>query len=127
MVYKYQEETIEYLKELSGNLEKLTDDKMTLKIGYARGEFLNSLGTRYYLHSGDLYLRINYGRSFAIINDKAETFDNAFDELYIRFDEDIFLKLNDWIDKIYKNKREREAFHARLNEELKSLNKVVIQ
>lgn len=126
MVYKYQIETIEYLRNVVGKLENLTEDKMSLKIGYARGEFLNSSGTSYYLHSGDLYLQINYDDCFKIVDDfRTEYFNNVREDSakYIRFDSDIFLKLNEWIDKIYSDKKEREEFYERLNQELKALNK----
>ena len=123
MVYKYQLETIKYLKELSEKLERITEAKMTLKIGYIRGEFLNPWGTGYYNDDGNLYLHINYDDCFSAITEIERVYFSEPDpDMYIKFDSDIFLKLNEWIDKIYSNKREREAFHDKLNKELKALN-----
>lgn len=122
MVYKYQLETVEYLKELSEKLEKITEAKMTLKIGYVRGEFLAPWGT-YYNGNGDLYLHINCKDYFSTITEiKREYFSEPDSDMYIKFDSNIFLKLNEWIEKIYSDKRKRENFYDKLNRELKALN-----
>lgn len=122
-MYKYQEETFEYLKELCERLEKLTEDKISLKIGFGRGEFINSQGTGYYTDSGDLMLSINYDDYFSIITDiDRKWFSYPSDDMYFKLDNNLFLKLNEWIGKIYKNKKDREEFYEKLNKELLAIN-----
>lgn len=124
-MYKYQEETLEYLTETRTRLEKLTDSKMTLKIGLVRDEYLNSSGTRYFEETRDLYFCLNHGETFMSVGDFGTDYGVSRDAV-VRLDSRIFLKLNKFIDKIYKNKKEREEFHDRLNFELKSLNKSLV-
>ena len=122
-MYKYQEETLEYLEETKQRLEKLTDSKMNLKIGIIRGEYLNKTGTKYIEETRDLYFCINdingTFQTVGIIGNSYEINDDDF----VKLDNNIFIKLNEFIDKIYKNKKEREEFHEKLNRELEALNK----
>lgn len=127
MVYKYQKETLEHLEETRLKLEKLTDARMKLKIGTIRDEFINMSGTRYYEETRDLYFCINpdescISKTFLSIGDRDKDY-GVSDEAFIRLDSNLFLKLNDFIDEIYNNKREREEFHMKLNKELEALNK----
>ena len=81
--------------------------------------------------SGKLYLLINYPTSFKVFrkSDLLEELneDITFSDIdffsWIRFDDDIFLKINNVIDKILDDNKEREEFHEKLNQELKALNK----
>ena len=126
-MYKYQIETLEHLKETRERLEKLTDSKMTLKIGTVRDDYLNSRGTGYYTETRDLYLCLNYdNETFLTVGDVDKEYGVSKDT-FVRLDSNLFLKLNKFIDKIYKNKRKREHFHERLNFELQSLNKSLIE
>jgi len=127
-MYKYQKETLQYLDEVCERLEQLTDNRMSLKIGTIRDEFYSQYAGRYIEKSGDLLIRLNFDERFALEKDDEycsvfETFDIC--DGRIRLDKDIFLKLNEWIEKIYKEKHELEEFHERLNLELKALNKVL--
>lgn len=122
-MYKYQEETLVHLEESKEKLEKLTDSKMSLKIGIIRGEYLNTSGTRYCEETRDLYFCINDSNGvFQTVGDIGCSY-GINDDDFVRLDSDIFIKLNKFIDKIYKNKKEREEFHERLNRELEALNK----
>lgn len=122
-MYKYQEETLAYLEETKERLEKLTESKMSLKIGIIRGEYLNKTGTKYIEETRDLYFCINDNngvfQTVGIIGRSYEINDDDF----IKLDNNLFIKLNKFIDKIYKNKKEREEFYERLNRELGALNK----
>ena len=126
MVYKYQKETIEYLKETVERLETLTEKRMSLKIGYMRDEFWN--GSNWYELRGDLYLRINSDTKFSL-EEREDDYLEFFKEIgniddcsYVEFDENILLNINEFIEKIYEEKKEREEFHRRLNSKLKCLN-----
>lgn len=122
-MYKYQEETLAHLEESKERLEKLTNSKMSLKIGTIRGEYLNASGTRYYEETRELYFCINYNEgAFMTVGDLGCSFEINDDD-FVRLDSNIFIKLNEFIDKIYKNKKEREEFHEKLNKELEALNK----
>lgn len=127
MVYKYQQETLEHLEETRERLELLTEERMRLKIGIVRDDYLNCKGTGYYEETRDLYFCINHQDGYVDTTFKSVgEFDSSYgisDEAYVKFEEDLFFKLNEFIDKIYKNKKEREEFHERLNQELKALNK----
>ena len=120
-MYKYQEETLAYLEKSKEKLEKLTNSKMSLKIGTIRGEYLNASG--YYEETRDLYFCINDSNGvFQTVGDAGCSY-GVNDDDFLRLDKDIFLKLNKFIDKIYRNKKEREEFHEKLNRELEALNK----
>ena len=122
-MYKYQEETLAYLEESKKRLEKLTNSKMSLKIGIIRGEYLNASGTKYYEETRDLYFCINNSDGvFMTVGDMGSSFEINDDD-FVKLDSNIFIKLNEFIDKIYKNKKEREEFHEKLNRELEALNK----
>ena len=86
-MYKYQEESLIYLEESKEKLEKLTENKMSLKIGIIRGEFLNCSGTKYIEETRELYFCINdnngafqtvgnIGCSYEINNDDFIKLDN---------------------------------------------------
>lgn len=122
-MYKYQEETLAHLEESKERLEKLTNSKMSIKIGIIRGEYLNASGTKYYEETRDLYFCINNSDGvFMTVGDMGSSF-GINDDDFVKLDSNIFIKLNEFIDKIYKNKKEREEFHERLNRELEALNK----
>ena len=122
-MYKYQEETLAHLEESKERLEKLTNSKMSLRIGIIRGEYLNASGTRYYEEARDLYFCINDSNGvFKTVGDIRCSY-GIDDDDFVRLDSNIFIKLNEFIDKIYKDKKEREEFHERLNRELEALNK----
>lgn len=122
-MYKYQEETLAHLEESKERLEKLTNSKMSLRIGIIRGEYLNASGTRYYEEARDLYFCINDSNGvFKTVGDIGCSYGIDGDD-FVRLDSNIFIKLNEFIDKIYKDKKEREEFHERLNRELEALNK----
>lgn len=122
-MYKYQEETLAYLEESKERLEKLTNSKMSLKIGTIRGEYLNRSGTRYNEETRDLYFCINNNNgAFMTVGSMGYSYEINDDD-FVKLDSNIFIKLNEFIDKIYKNKKEREEFHEKLNRELEALNK----
>ena len=122
-MYKYQEETLAHLEKSKERLEKLTNSKMSLRIGIIRGEYLNASGTRYYEETRDLYFCINDSNGvFKTVGDIRCSY-GIDDDDFVRLDSNIFIKLNEFIDKIYKDKKEREEFHERLNRELEALNK----
>lgn len=122
-MHKYQEETLAQLEESKERLEKLTNDKMSIKIGIIRGEYLNTSGTGYYEETRDLYFCINDSHGvFKTVGDIGCSY-GIDDDDFIKLDSNIFIKLNKFIDKIYKNKKEREEFHEKLNRELEALNK----
>ena len=122
-MYKYQKETLEHLEESKEKLEKLTNSKMSLKIGIIRGEYVNTSGTGYYEETRNLYFCINDSHGvFKTIGDIGCSY-GINDDDFLRLDTNIFIKLNEFIDKICKNKKKRKEFHEKLNKELEALNK----
>ena len=109
MVYKNQMETIEHLKEIAEKLENVTDSRMRFKLGVWRGEYYFGNGN-YSEMTGELYLHLNDGNIFSVdgydmkngfpLTNEFDVFD---DDDYVKFNEDIFLNLNEWISEIYEN------------------------
>ena len=137
MVYKYQEKTIEEIEKAATTIENLTDDRFDIKIGSFRGYIDHGDGwiRRWKFHKGDLYVRVNFDDRFKIkeqddfgLNELGNVYINNGDwsnKAKITIDENIFLKFNEIIGKVYKDNREREAFYTKLNKELEILNKTL--
>lgn len=126
-MYKYQEETFEFLEELRIRLEKLTEDPMSLKIGHVKDEYLNLSGTGYYTENRNLYFCINNGDAYTTFKSVGDI-DSEYgisDDAHVVLLTNVFLILNEFIEKIYSNKREREQFYTRLNKELEAINKAL--
>lgn len=134
MVYKYQEKTIEEIEKVAENIENLTDDRLDIKIGTFTGNIDHGDGwvRRWKFHRGDLYVRINFNDRFKIkekddfgLNELGNVYINGEwnDKAKIDINENVFLKFNEIIDKVYKDNRERKAFYEKLNKELEALNK----
>lgn len=124
-MYKYQKETIELIKDTAERLEDITESRMSLKIGYIKDEFWN--GNTWIEKDGDLRLNINKDDRFSIVDYGCGIHEMTIidDDAYIRIDNDVFLKLNEFITKIYNEKRKTQAFHNELNKQLNALNKTI--
>ncbi len=134
MVYKYQEKTIEEIEKAAKNIEKITDDRFNIKIGTFRGYIDHGDGwiRRWKFHKGDLYVRINFSDRFKIkekddfgLDELGNVYinDEWNDKAKIDINENVFVKFNEVIDKVYKDNKERKAFYEKLNKELEALNK----
>lgn len=131
MVYKYVEKNLRHIENMVKQLNEITEERIKIKIGYIKGiSVLNARGTAYIYKSGDLYVRLNRNSPFLMkyydvdyeeLNTKQIVNDNA----YVKLDEDVFDKLNDLITKVYKDNRERKAFHEELEKQLKALTKTL--
>ena len=131
MVYKYVEKNLRHIENMVKQLNEITEERIKIKIGYIRGiSVLNARGTAYIYKSGDLYVRLNRNSPFLMkyydvdyeeLNTKQIVNDNA----YVKLDEDVFDKLNDLITKVYKDNRERKAFHEELEKQLQAINKTL--
>lgn len=125
-MYKYQKETINKILETFELLEGKTEARKSLKIGFIRDEFWT--GNEWVEHSGHLRVKLNSKHRFVLFDSNTDFYkalDEVDDDAYVRIDSNVFLKLNDFIDEVYKEKREREGFHERLNKELEALNKAL--
>lgn len=126
MVYNYQKDTLEHLKKTRKQLEKLTQEQKKLKIGTVFDEWINLTGTGYYDETRDLYLCLNHNNGFVDSTFLAEgEFDSQYGEPdgFIEFEDDLFLKINKFIDELFQSKKQREEFHLELNKQLKTINK----
>lgn len=129
-MYKYVRENLEYIENVVDSLNNITEERIEVKIGYIRGyETLNIQGTAYIRKNGDLYLRLNRSPAFYM---KAN--DGYYNEAisipgmgdaYVKLDENVFDKITKLIEKVYKDNRERKAFHEELNKQLKALTKTL--
>ena len=129
-MYKYVRENLEYIEDVVDSLNNITEERIEVKIGYIRGyETLNIQGTAYIHKSGDLYLRLNRSSAFYMkANDGYcnETMSvPSMDDAYVKLDENVFDKITKLIEKVYKDNRERKAFHEELNKQLKALTKTL--
>ena len=127
IMFKYQTRTIDEIKKVAENLEKITDKRKRICIGYIRETVWN--GNEWRSISGDLFIRLNSKYRFGIEDENdfssfyiVET-DFIDNDAYLDINKNIFLKLNDWISNIFEDERKRKQFHEKLNEELKALNK----
>lgn len=125
-MFKYQIETMEQMYDMCEKLENVTDKRIKLKIGWCRGSFLN---TRYEWveKKGDLYIALNRSRVL-LIDDFGfilEEMDKLDEDMYVKLDKDVWLKINEWIDNIYEDNRARRLFHEELNVQLEALNKAL--
>lgn len=137
-LYKYQIECLKELNKIVNQLETKTKENYLIKIGEYKHHFHN--GNCWQTEIGDVYLNINefnweyrtFSRNFLLDFDLVEGYDNAdLDDLFrwdikIKLDKDVFLKINETINKIFNDNRKRKEFHERLNKELQALNKVLI-
>lgn len=126
-MFKYQKETIKEIIKVAENLEKITDKKYRIKIGYIRDfRWIEGWNGGWKEYSGDLYLRLNSTR-FGVEDDYdsfyVEEFNIIDEDAYIKIDKNIFLNLNNWIEKVFKEEKKRKEFHEKLNKELKCINK----
>lgn len=123
MVYEYQKKTIRELKNCIDNLEKMTEKEYFLKIGFIRSGS-DYFGITIWNPIRIILNRKNYFYEYDSDDNKIEfSYDDFQDDDYIDFDDDLFLKFNKLIDKILEDKKEKEAFHQKLNRELEALNK----
>lgn len=124
-MYKHQKETIKLVNDTAERLENVTEARMSLKIGYMRDEFWN--GNEWIEKSGDLYLELNKENRFDLVDTGfiVGQMTEIDDDAYIRIDNDVFLKLNEFITKVYNEKRKNQAFHEELNKQLNALNKTI--
>lgn len=126
MANKKQIEIMDQLSITAEYLEtNVTDCKTNIKIGFAKGEFLNNIGTGYVIYSGKLLLNINNSKRFTIVDGGLRSFDEPSEELYIRFDSDLFPRLNAWIDELQDGKEQKDAFETQLCKELEDLNETL--
>lgn len=129
-MFKYQSQMIENIKETAEFLEDVTDKQKTIKIGYIRDtRYINGWNGGWEEYTGDLYLSINKTYRFYVKDEYdaffIEKFDGIDEDAYVHIDKDIFLKLNEWIESIYADERQRKAFYEELNLQLKALNKTL--
>lgn len=121
-MFKYQEEIVDQLIETVQFLETITDKEYHVELGYTTD---NKLKEKDYI-----YLCINDEDYFRISNPAYEFrfFDtyNSYEICNINkvtFYNDLFLRVNNLVDKIYSDiKKERNDLYL-LNEQLKLLNK----
>lgn len=121
-MYKYQEETIKQLKNAIDNIEEKTEEYYRVKIGTVIDN------DTFEAHHLTIFAEINGQSYFTEVDANYNDIHRSCHlESYnrIHFDKDIFLKLNQLIDQIFKENKERKEFHERLNLELKGLNKIL--
>ena len=124
-MYKYQIETLNELEKTFQILEKKTEDKISFRIGFFRDDIINLDGTRYIERTGQLYIRLNYEDRYKFVHDYETTFSSVPNDAYLSIRENIFLKLNKFIEKIFNSEKEKREFCLRLKQELEALNKAL--
>ena len=122
MVYKYQEKTIKELIEIINKLEEKTDEHYRREIGITYED------NGFEIEIVPIFLEVNGTYYFTKQNSK-----EYFHEVYrkcdieyldrVKFKKDLFLQLNNLLDDIIKDNKERKEFHDILNRELEILNK----
>lgn len=122
-MYKYQEELINNLQDSIMKIQEMTEEHYKLIIGECR--FTDK---REILGTFNVYMVIN-GEDFFCIDDGGIGYDYYGTEIahcgqyLFKFDENIFIKLNNLIDKILDENKKREETYENLNRKLEELNK----
>lgn len=136
-LYKYQIECLKELDKIVDQLETKTKENYLIKIGEYKHHFHN--GQCWTTDVGSIFLNINglfwnyhsQENNFILDNDLYENYEGVnIEDLFrwdikIKLDKNVFLKINETIDKIFNDNKKREEFHERLNKELKALNKIL--
>lgn len=131
-IYKYQKEMLKEIKNAVTKIEQKTNERYKICIGQADitkteyGAFRNTE----HQFDGELYLLINYSSSFEVSESVLGIRDGiTFSDIdffnWIKIDKNIFLKLNQLIDKVSKDNTEREQFYNELNMQLKAYNQAM--
>lgn len=124
-MYKYQLETLKELEKTFEILESKTEDKMSFRIGFFRDDVISLDGTRYIERTGQLFIRLNYDNRYQFVHDYETTFQSVPDDAYLSIRQNIFLELNEFIEKIFNSEKEKRDFCFRLKQELEALNKAL--
>lgn len=119
-MYKYQEKVIEELEDAVDKLENMTEELYRIHIGYRHTNDFDE-------ENIPIFIEINGNFTFS----QQTNMDSCL-EIYSRCDiynynrielfPDIFLDVNNLIDKIIKDNKKREEFYNKLNIKLQALN-----
>ena len=120
-MYKYQEEIIEQLEDAIEKLETMTEEHYRL---HNRIRHTNNFDEE----NIPIYVEINGSSIFTQQTNQDQCYDfysrcDIYNYNRIELFQDIFLNINNLIDKIIKDNKEREKFYNKLNIELQALNK----
>lgn len=125
-MYKYQLETLEELEKTFKILESKTEDRMSFRIGFFRNDVLSLDGTKYIERTGELFICLNQEDRYKFIHDyDGTTYSSIPDDAYLSIRKNIFLELNEFIEKIFTSEKEKREFCLRLKQELEALNKAL--
>lgn len=120
-MYKYQEEIIEQLEDAIEKLETMTEEHYRLHIGFRHTNNFDE-------ENIPIYVEINGSSIFTQQTNQDQYYDfysrcDIYNYNRIELFQDIFLNINNLIDKIIKDNKKREKFYNKLNIELQALNK----
>lgn len=119
-MYTYQEKTIDLIEKSVEKIETLTEENYSIKIGsYTSTRFVEE-------EVVPIFVEINGKYRFSEETDNDRVFGihskcYIFEEDNVKIDDDVFLKLNDLIDKVIEDNTEREAYYERLNNMLEAM------
>ena len=123
-MYKYQEEIIENIETAISKMEEMTEEHYRLHIGFRHTNefdeedipiFVEINGKHYFTQQS------NIDACYANCYSKCDIYNHNRIEL----NQEIFLDLNKLLDKIIDDNKKREKFYNKLNQELKSFNKIL--
>ena len=124
-LYNYQIENLQELDGIPEKLENKTKEQYLIKIGSYEFKYFNN---NWITEKGIIYLAINHETNFITRDDLVENVENwnlyqiKSENIKIKFDKDIYLKINKTINKILKDNAAREAYHNKLNNQLQAIN-----
>ena len=126
MAYKYQLETIEELKKAINKIEDLTEEHHRIEIATVidNNSFEQNNETIFAEINGLSYFTKQSDLDYMMCKDIYRKCEPQYYSR-IHFKKNIFLELNNLIDKIIKDNKKRENFHKILNYELKALNETL--
>ena len=125
-MFKYQAEIMKETASALSKMEEMTEERYAIKIGYElndKTDVLGRLGIYGFVNHEKYFGDDDYGLGDGFNYYYGENYETWFDRFYI--DEDVFIKLNNLIDKIITDNKKRDEFHENLLNELKSFNKAL--
>lgn len=125
-MFKYQAEIMKEIADALKKMEEMTEEKYAIKIGYElndKTDVLGRLGIYGFVNHEKYFGDDDYGLRDGYNYYYGENYETWFDRFYIN--EDVFIKLNNLIDKIITDNKKRDEFHENLLNELKSFNKAL--
>lgn len=119
-MYNYQEEVVNLIEKSVEKIERMTEENYSVKIGsYTSTRFVEEEVVPIFVEINGKYRFSEETDNDRILGIHSKCY--ILEENNVKIDDDVFLKLNDLIDKVIEDNTEREAYYERLNHRLQAM------